>query len=153
MILSHNQKIIIYSIKKNKNSFEKNGAKLYEFFKNENLNKIHIFGDTIENSNNIKCLHELVHGMKLKSYSFDKYLTKKNSEILNINIISKKKIDLKLIKNFNAIEKGVNFTKDLVSEPGNVLHPDEYAKRLTQLKKIGLKITVYNTNKLKKNEM
>ena len=88
--------------------------------------------------------------MKLKSYSFDKYLTKKNSEILNINIISKKKLDLKLIKNLNAIEKGVNFTKDLVSEPGNILHPDEYAKRLTQLKKIGLKITVYNTNKLKK---
>ena len=27
--------------------------------------------------------------------------------------------------------KKVNFTKDLVSEPGNILHPDEYAKRLT----------------------
>ena len=151
--ISHNQKIIIYSIKNDKISFEKNGAKLYEFFKNENLSKIHIFGDTIENSNNIKCLHELVHGMKIKSYSFDKYLTKKNSEILNLNIISKKKIDLKLIKHLNAIEKGICFTKDLVSEPGNVLHPDEYAKRLTQLKKIGLKVTVYNTNKLKKNEM
>ena len=40
--------------------------------------------------------------MKLKSYSFDKYLTKKNSEIININIISKKKIDLKLIKKFKC---------------------------------------------------
>ena len=47
------------------------------FLKMKILTKIHIFGDTIENSNNIKCLHELVHGMKLKSYSFDKYLTKK----------------------------------------------------------------------------
>ena len=53
-----------------------------------------------------------------------------------------------MIKKFDAIEKGVNFTKDLVSEPGNVLHPDEYAKRLTNLKKIGLKVTVYNNNKL-----
>ena len=148
--LSHNQKIIIYSVKNNNDSYEKNGAKLYGFLKNENLSKIYIYGDTIENSNNIKCLHELIHGMKLKSYTFDKYLTKKNSEILNINIISKKKIDLKLIKNLSAIEKGVNFTKDLVSEPGNVLHPDEYARRLKQLNKIGLKITVYNTNKLKK---
>ena len=148
--LSHNQKIIIYSVKINNDSYEKNGAKLYGFLKNENLSKIYIYGDTIENSNNIKCLHELIHGMKLKSYTFDKYLTKKNSEILNINIMSKKKIDLKLIKNLSAIEKGVNFTKDLVSEPGNVLHPDEYARRLKQLNKIGLKITVYNTNKLKK---
>ncbi|MAZ46439.1 MAG: leucyl aminopeptidase [Rickettsiales bacterium] len=148
--ISYNQKIIIYSVNDNKNSFEKNGAKLYEFLKNENLTNTHIFADTINNSNNVKCIHELVHGMKLKSYSFSKYLTKKNSDVLNLNIISKKKIDLKLIKHFSAIEKGVNFTKDLVSEPGNVLHPDEYARRLMQLKKIGLKITVYNTNKLKK---
>ena len=148
--ISHSQKIIIYSIKNNKSSFEKNGAKLLEFFKNRNLTKIHIFGDTIENSNIIKCLHELIHGMKLKSYSFDKYLSKKNSENININVISKMKIDLKLIKNLNAIEKGVNFTKDLVSEPGNVLHPDEYAKRLVQLRKLGLKVKVYNTNELKK---
>ena len=148
--ISHSQKIIIYCLKNNNSSFEKNGAKLLEFFKNQNLTKIHIFGDTIENSNNIKCLHELIHGMKLKSYSFDKYLTKKNSENIIINVISKMKIDLKLIKNLNAIEKGVNFTKDLVSEPGNVLHPDEYAKRLVQLRKIGLKVKVYNTNELKK---
>ena len=148
--ISHNQKIIIISLKKNEKSFEKTGAKLFEFLKNENLNKIHIFGDTVESSNKIKCLHELVHGMKLKSYCFDKYLTKKNSETLNISIITKERINLKLIKNFNAIEKGVNLTKDLVSEPGNVLHPDEYARRLTHLKKIGLKITVYNTAKLKK---
>ena len=147
--ISHNQ-IIIFSTKNNKDSNEKNGAKLYEYLKNEGLNKVHIYGDTIENLNNMKCLHELIHGMKLKSYTFDKYLTKKKSEILQINIISKKKIDLKLIKNLRAIEKGVNFPNALVSEPGNVLHPDEYTKRLIQLKKIGLKVTVYNTTKLKK---
>ena len=148
--INHNQKIIVYSSKDNNNYFEKSGAKLYEFFKKENLSKIHILGDTIENSDSTKCLHELVHGMKLKSYSFNKYLTKKNSEILSLNIISKKKIDLKLVNHLNAIEKGISLTKDLVSEPGNILHPDEYAKRLTKLKKIGLRVTVYNTNKLKK---
>ena len=30
----------------------------------------------------------------------------------------------------------------MVSEPGNVLHPDEYAKRLANLKKDGLKMGV-----------
>ena len=38
----------------------------------------------------------------------------------------------------------------MVSEPGNVLHPDEYAKRLKSLKKIGLKINIFDKNKLKK---
>ena len=89
--INHNQKIIIYTLKNEKDTYEKNGAKLLQYFKNENLNKIHIFADTIENSNNIKCLHEFIHGMKLKSYSFEKYLTKKDSRILDINVISKKK--------------------------------------------------------------
>ena len=51
---------------------------------------------------------------------------------------------------FKAIEKGTFYTRDLVSEPGNVLHPDEYAKRLRTLKKYGLKINVYDTKQMKK---
>ena len=47
-------------------------------------------------------------------------------------------------KKLNALLNGVNFTKDLVSEPGNILHPDEYAKRLIKLKKLGIKVTVYD---------
>ena len=50
---------------------------------------------------------------------------------------------------FNSIEKGTFYTRDLVSEPGNVLHPDEYAKRINSLRKLGLKITVYDDKKLK----
>ena len=38
----------------------------------------------------------------------------------------------------------------MVSEPGNILHPDEYAKRINSLKKIGLKINIYDEKKLKK---
>ena len=36
---------------------------------------------------------------------------------------------------FKALEEGTFLARDLVSEPGNVLHPDEYAKRLNMLKK------------------
>jgi len=55
-----------------------------------------------------------------------------------------------LRKKLDALLEGVFFTRDLVSEPGNILHPDEYAKRLLKLKKIGLKVTVYDEKKLKK---
>ena len=37
---------------------------------------------------------------------------------------------------FKALEEGTFYTRDLVSEPGNVLHPDEYAKRINSLKKM-----------------
>ena len=37
-----------------------------------------------------------------------------------------------------------------MSEPGNILHPDEYANRLNSLRKDGLKINIYDEKKLKK---
>ena len=38
----------------------------------------------------------------------------------------------------------------MVSEPGNILHPDEYAKRLSLLRKDGLKVTIFDEKKMKK---
>ena len=79
---------------------------------------------------------------------------KKKKDTFNISILSKGNfLNFNKTKRFKALVDGVNFTKDLVSEPGNVLHPDEYAKRLKQLNKYGLKITVYDKKKLKKMGM
>ena len=46
-------------------------------------------------------------------------------------------VSLKNKLKFKALEEGTFFTRDLVSEPGNILHPHEYAKRLLKLKKLG----------------
>ena len=50
---------------------------------------------------------------------------------------------------FKGLEEGTFYARDLVSEPGNVLHPDEYAKRIGSLKKFGLKIKIYDERKIK----
>ena len=82
-----------------------------------------------------------LHGFKLKSYKFQKYKTKKEKEDIILNIIGKKnKPSSQVQLNFKALEEGTFYARDLVSEPGNILHPDEYAKRLSSLKKDGLKI-------------
>ncbi|MDC3243052.1 leucyl aminopeptidase, partial [bacterium] len=49
-----------------------------------------------------------------------------------------------------SLIQGINFTKDLVSEPGNILHPDEYANRIKKLESLGLKVTIFDKKKLKK---
>ena len=99
--------------------------------------------------NQITCLQVLLQ--ELKSYEFNLYKTKKKNKVINFNIWMQKNLtNQQTKKKLNALLNGVNFTKDLVSEPGNILHPDEYTKRLVKLKKIGLKVTVYNEKKLKK---
>ena len=72
---------------------------------------------------------------------------------ININLIlvgSNIKQKNLLRNKLNALLEGVFLTRDLVSEPGNILHPDEYAKRIVKLRKFGLKVTVYDQKKLKK---
>ena len=57
--------------------------------------------------------------------------SKKDKKLVSINIIGKKnKISSQDQLRFKALEEGTFFARDLVSEPGNILHPDEYAKRI-----------------------
>ena len=92
-----------------------------------------------------------LHGLKLKSYTFKKYKTKIDKRVITINVSGNKNKTLAFNQlKFNALEEGTFYARDLVSEPGNVLHPDEYARRLTSLRKDGLKVNIYDKKKLKK---
>ncbi len=131
--------------------FEKLGSKLYMFLKD---NKIENSFININNNTLTKIQFEkILHGLQLKSYNFNIYKTDKKKKEININITvhgtNTNKTNL-LRNKLNALLEGVFLTRDLVSEPGNVLHPDEYARRITKLRKLGLKITVYDQRRLKK---
>ena len=102
-------------------------------------------------SKNSNFLSYFLHGIRLKSYEFKKYKTKKDIKSITINILGKtNRPSVQTQLKFKALEEGVFYARDLVSEPGNILHPDEYARRLLSLKKDGLKITVFDKKKLKK---
>ncbi len=143
---------IIFLSKINTSSEAENlGAKFYDEIKKNQIKNISIVGSNSSVLKNKIKLEEFIHGIQLKSYEFNLYKTKNKTNYINLNIIkSKNQINVKLRNRLNAILDGVNFTRDLVSEPGNVLHPDEYAKRITKLRKYGLKVTVYDQKKLKK---
>ena len=100
-------------------------------------------------------LEKLLHGAQLKSYEFNVYKTDKSKNITtNLYIVGHKSKKTNLLRNkLNSLLEGVFLTRDLVSEPGNVLHPDEYARRIVKLRKFGLKVTVYDQKKLKKMGM
>ncbi len=149
--LSSKKKIFLISVKFNINSaqVENLGAKFFNYLKDFKQKEYFLNSDALP-----KKLKHIVgyffHGFKLKSYKFEKYKTKKSKETINFYVSGKNIPSLKLQLKLKAIEEGTFYCRDLVSEPGNVLHPDEYAKRLKVLSKIGLKINVYDEKKLKK---
>ena len=146
------KKIVIIDIKKNlkTSDIENLGA---EFYGRVNHGKDSQY---FLNSNSVSSKYEnfighFLHGLKLKSYEFKKYKTKKDKRIISINVFGNKNIPSpKSQLKFKALEDGTFYARDLVSEPGNILHPDEYVKRLNSLRKDGIKINVYDKKKLKK---
>ena len=149
--ISSKKKIVIVIVKKSLKDFdiENLGAELYKKVNNGKSSEFNLISDSF-NGKNSNFIGHLLHGLKLKSYEFNKYKTKKESRIKSINVIgNKNKTNSNQQLKFKALEEGTFYARDLVSEPGNILHPDEYAKRISSLKKFGLKITVCDDKKLK----
>ena len=144
--------IFLVSIKKDikTSDIESLGAKFHSYIDYDKRNDYFVNSDTINNK--IKNFAGyFLHGLKLKSYEFNIYKSKKNKKTVFINVIgNKNRISTQDQLRFRALEEGTFFARDLVSEPGNILHPDEYAKRINSLKKFGLKINIYDEKKLKK---
>ena len=100
----------------------------------------------------------ILYGMTLNTYRFNKYFTDDNKKRINylesISLISKNTKDLKnLWVRYNALKEGVFLTRDLVSEPANNLTPILLAKEAQKLKKCGLKINLLDEKKLKSLKM
>ena len=50
----------------------------------------------------------------------------------------------------DALADGVAFTRDLVSEPANVLYPAEFARRVKALEHLGLKVEILGEAEMEK---
>ena len=136
--------IFLVSVKKDvkASDIENLGAKFHSHINYNKKKDYFVNSDTI-NSNIENFVGYFLHGIKLKSYEFNVYKSKKDKKTISINVVgNKNKVSTQNQLRFKALEEGTFFARDLVSEPGNILHPDEYAKRIRLLKKFGLKINI-----------
>ncbi len=150
--INSKKSILLISVKNNLkiSDVEKLGAKFHSYINYEKRNNYTVLSDTL-NSKIENFIGHFLHGLKLKSYEFNIYKSKNKKKLVSINVVgNKNKINKQNQLRFKALEEGAFYTRDLVSEPGNVLHPDEYAKRLNSLRKNGLKVKIYDKKELKK---
>ena len=95
------------------------------------------------------------YGALLRSYRFDKYRTKQKAEdkpvLRTVNIMVGDAA--KARKAFGPMSKvadGVFLTRDLVSEPANILYPISFAARARSLTKLGVKLQVLDEKQMAK---
>ena len=98
-------------------------------------------------------LNDIVCGLLLKDYRFEKYktITKKDFKVSSLKLVNETSTSQKreLEKMINSL-KGVFLTRDLVSEPANILYPSKFVDYCTKLKKEGVQIEVFDEKKLRK---
>jgi len=97
---------------------------------------------------------QLAYGARLRAYRFDKYRTTEKPEakpsLKKFTVMSsdpnaaKKAFDPML-----KISEGVFVTRDLVSEPSNVIYPETLAQEAQKLTELGVKVEVLGEKKMR----
>ncbi|MEP9397316.1 leucyl aminopeptidase [Mesorhizobium sp. KR2-14] len=101
----------------------------------------------------------LAAGMLLRSYSFEKYKTRKDDGNGKETPAKPVKVTIqcadpaaakKAFADAQAVAEGVVLARDLVNEPANVLGPVEFAGHAKELEKLGVKVEVLTEKEMKK---
>jgi len=98
----------------------------------------------------------LAAGMRLRAYRFDRYKTKKKDgedkglktevSIAVADVAAARKA---FGPDANVVD-GVILARELVNEPPNVLYPEEFARRASQLKKLGVDVQILDVKAMTK---
>lgn len=101
----------------------------------------------------------LGYGALLRSYRFDKYRTREKEEkkptLTTLTLaVAKSTVAEKHFATLESVAGGVFLTRDLVSEPPNVLNPETYAARIKEeLTKAGVEVEILGVEKMKRLNM
>ena len=100
------------------------------------------------------CAANLAYGARLRSYRFDKYRTKEKEEdkptLETLTFMVKEPAAArKAFAKLDSIAEGIFFTRDLVSEPANVIYPETLAREARRLGRYGVRVEVLDANRMK----
>lgn len=93
--------------------------------------------------------------VRLAAYRFAKYLTKQKAEkIPSVTTVRVVTSDVKAAEAaftpLAAVADAVLFSRDLVSEPANILYPAEFARRVKELEALGAKVEILGEAEMEK---
>ncbi|QLE86526.1 leucyl aminopeptidase [Shewanella sp. Scap07] len=92
---------------------------------------------------------QLAHGINLRAYQFDKYLSEKKPAEKHFNIQANgAKQAEQHYQQLAAVEAGVFLARDLTSEVPTEMTPVDFAAAAQELKQLGVKVSVLNPKKI-----
>ena len=152
ILIIHSEKIILTGLgnagELTTPTLNKIGGIIGTTLKREKVSTALLMLDNFEDNKNF----EIIYGAKLKTYKFDKYLTK-DKENFNCTLFVHTENPTKSKEDFtkiNSIIDGVITTRNLATEPSNILTTTEFTKQIKYLSKLGVSIEIIDEKQLKK---
>jgi leucyl aminopeptidase len=109
-------------------------------------------------SDEVAC--HIAYGVLLRSYSYNKYKTvasdskETRKEIKSLTfMVANPSSSRRRFTKFSSIAAGVNFSRDLVSEPSNVKSPKWMSGQCRKLSKLGVKVEILGESQMQKLRM
>jgi leucyl aminopeptidase len=136
---------------------QKLGGRIYVSTNRAKKGIVSVALDAVEGSkmNTSEMAVEIAFGARLRSYRFDKYKTRlKAKDLPSIKTLSLACTGFMSARKKYAgpskVADGVFFTRDLVSEPPNILYPDTLAKQAQTLEKLGVKVQILGETQMRR---
>ena len=99
----------------------------------------------------LKGLDDVLLGLSLRAYTFEKHRTGDEKPSLGaVTVMTSDEEAVERASTVNALASGVWFTRDLTNEPSNILTTTEFADRLEALAALGVKVEVLEEDALEK---
>jgi leucyl aminopeptidase len=99
-----------------------------------------------------KAAAETAYGATLRNWRIDKYRTKlaetSKPTVTNLAVVGAPEEAASLWPSYAAIADGVALTKELVSEPANIIYPESFVERCQHLADLGVDITVLDDKQM-----
>ncbi|MDR1425638.1 MAG: leucyl aminopeptidase [Rickettsiales bacterium] len=131
------------------------GWKLFEYMEDNKFEDIVLSLNNCAEEDNDEKILDLLFGIELADYRFNKYLNKENKDK---SIVSPKTLTV-IVKNikkaetsyrdFSLLKNNVFFCRDLVNEPANAIGPESYSQLCRNMQKYGLEVDVLGEKKLR----
>ena len=98
---------------------------------------------------------DLAYGARLRSYRFDRYRTKEKPDqkpsLKELTfLVPNPKSAEHAFASLEKIAEAVCFTRDLVSEPANVIYPETLAEEARKLASLGVEVEILDEKQMKK---
>lgn len=142
-------KIMIMLVGGKQKGFEVTGGKIYRLIKKETEACIYL-----PKSMKKEAAYEIAFGIELASYSFDKYMTKREDKdfaklervFLKVKGLT---LNAKEYVPYAALANGVRYARDLTNEPANNMTPMIMADDIKRLGYLGLDVDILDEKRMK----